>query len=59
MTNILDNILDWLMPQEMRSYWAHWFILSYFLIGGCIHCPQVVKAALWPFIILLQSLRSM
>ena len=58
MTNILDNILDWLMPREYRSYWSHWFILSYFLVGACIHCPQVVKAATWPLIILSNLIRG-
>ena len=55
----VNSILNWLMPRSFRRYWSNWFIFTYFAIGCCIHCPQVAKAMLWPFVILLPWLRSL
>ena len=47
----VNSILDWLMPRDFRSYWSHWFMLTYFAIGCIIHCPEVVRAIMWPLVI--------
>ena len=57
-TRTLDSILDFLMLREDRSYWSHWFIYVYFMIGVCIHCPEVAKAILWPFVIINSIVRG-
>ena len=54
---MIDNILDWLMLREDRAYWSHWFMYIYFAIGVCIHCPDVARAILWPFIMFKELIR--
>jgi len=56
--NVMNIIVDWLMPREYRAYWAHWFIYVYFMIGVCIHCPEVARAILWPFLIIHTIVRG-
>ena len=54
----MNIIVDWLMPREYRAYWAHWFIYVYFMIGVCIHCPEVARAILWPLLIIHTIVRG-
>ena len=54
----INSILNWLMPRSFRRYWSFWFMFVYFAMGCLIHCPEVVKAMLWPFAIALPWLRS-
>ena len=55
---ILNNILDWLLPRNFRNYWSNWFMLAYFGIGCAMHCPEILRAMLWPFIMILQFFKT-